>query len=56
MINNDYNRLQQLLINIVGNSIKFTSNGIIKIIIDDFDVKTLKFTVIDTGSGIKKEK
>lgn len=40
----------------IGNSIKFTQDGIVKIIIDDFCLKTLKITIIDTGSGIKKEK
>ena len=40
----------------IGNSVKFTFDGIIKIIIDNFDDKTLKFTILDSGSGIKKEK
>ena len=44
------------MINLLGNSIKFTQDGIIKVIINDFDERTLKITIIDSGSGIKKEK
>lgn len=40
----------------IGNSNKFTIDGIIKLYIDDFDNRTLKFTIIDSGSGIKKVK
>lgn len=36
----------------IGNSVKFTSNGIVKIIIDDFSLRTLKISILDTGSGI----
>ncbi len=53
-------RLSQVLINLVGNSIKFTKNGKIEVkalveIITDEDV-ALRFVVKDNGPGIPKEK
>jgi len=56
----DEYRLNQILINLVGNSIKFTPSGSIKIEIkpqsESDDSIVLKFCVIDTGIGIEKEK
>jgi len=53
-------RLNQILLNLVNNAIKFTPQGTIDIICEDEkeDEKnlTLKFTVSDTGIGISKEK
>ena len=52
----DGRRLKQILINLIGNSIKFTMKGFIKIKILKTDHKNVvKFEVIDTGVGIKKE-
>ena len=50
-------KLQQVLINILGNAVKFTpSGGKIQMIIDevsrDNGVANLKFTIADTGCGI----
>lgn len=55
----DPGRLRQILVNLVGNAIKFTDKGHIYIdvdgnVIDHTNVK-LKFSVIDTGVGIGKE-
>lgn len=50
-------RLQQLLVNLLGNAAKFTEKG--KIILDykvDQETSTVKFTVTDTGCGIHAEK
>lgn len=56
----DITRLRQILVNLVGNSIKFTSIGYIKIevdIEDDAEGKNnLIFKVIDTGIGIPLDK
>ena len=54
-IQGDKNRLRQVLINLVQNSIKFTeNNGIIEIIVSqDEEFTTIK--VIDNGLGIEKE-
>ncbi|WP_082048536.1 tetratricopeptide repeat-containing hybrid sensor histidine kinase/response regulator [Neotamlana nanhaiensis] len=53
-------RLSQILINLIGNSVKFTSNGIIKlnvVLLSKNDNKVgLRFEVEDNGIGIPKEK
>lgn len=52
----DPTRLRQILINIVGNAIKFTNTGFVKIDIDYESITEqkilLKFSVTDTGIGI----
>jgi len=59
VIGDEY-RLNQILINLIGNAIKFTPTGYIKIeaklISEDKDGIILEFRVIDTGIGIVKEK
>lgn len=53
MINSDEQRLQQIFMNFISNSIKFTQNGSIEILIEDgSDVHTLKITITDTGIGM----
>lgn len=53
-------RLNQILINLVGNAIKFTPSGSVKIVISLFQKKEseviLDFAISDTGIGIKKDK
>ncbi|PTT36188.1 histidine kinase [Chryseobacterium sp. HMWF028] len=56
----DESRLKQILINLLGNAVKFTEQGEIelkveKLNIDSRDI-TLRFSVRDTGIGIPKEK
>lgn len=54
----DPNRLRQLLTNLVGNAVKFTSNGEIVINAESHvegDKHRLHFAVRDTGIGISKE-
>jgi PAS domain S-box-containing protein len=56
----DPTRLNQILLNLVGNAIKFTEKGEVKIRIcllsEDKDSVELEFSVIDTGIGIPDQK
>jgi len=51
----DKNRLTQIFINLVGNALKFTLEGGITLIIDEAGPDYLKFSVKDTGIGIKEQ-
>lgn len=55
----DESRLKQILINLVGNAIKFTEDGIIKIDVNslsiDESLQELQFAITDTGIGISEE-
>ena len=56
----DRGRLKQILMNLIGNAIKFTDSGKISVSVDGrFDPDneaTLHFAVADTGVGIPKDK
>jgi len=60
LLKGDPSRLRQILTNLVGNALKFTSEGeiFIKISLKDETEKevSLLFEVIDTGTGIPEEK
>jgi signal transduction histidine kinase/ligand-binding sensor domain-containing protein/CheY-like chemotaxis protein len=60
LISGDASRLRQVLLNLVGNAIKFTSRGGVSINVQTIDRSgsstTLKFCVSDTGLGIPKDK
>ena len=52
-------RVRQLLTNIVGNAIKFTATGYVRVVtsfVDDAERPKMKIEVIDTGCGIPGEK
>lgn len=55
----DESRLKQVLINLVGNAIKFTEEGIIKIEVNSLPIaeslQELQFAISDTGIGISEE-
>lgn len=55
----DPTRIQQILNNLIGNAVKFTENGLIEIIVKNYEItqnKTrLVFKVKDTGIGISEE-
>jgi PAS domain S-box-containing protein len=56
-IRGDRNRLKQILLNLIGNAIKFTHKGGITVKAEVFEEKGhCQFSVIDTGIGISKEK
>ncbi len=57
----DPTRLRQILINLVGNAIKFTKDGEVLLKIDtepddENGLRNIRFTVSDTGIGIPEEK
>jgi two-component system, sensor histidine kinase RpfC len=52
----DAQHIQQVLMNLIGNAIKFTQNGFINVTVDvattEGEMSTLRFRVQDTGIGI----
>ncbi len=59
--NGDYIRIKEILCNILGNAVKFTKEGFIRLDIDwklnekDDSIVNLKMKVTDSGIGIKKD-
>jgi len=51
----DRGKLQEMLINLLGNSIKFTPTGWIKLTVEKTADEFIKFTVSDSGKGIDPE-
>ncbi|MFN3850203.1 MAG: ATP-binding protein [Spirosomataceae bacterium] len=60
LILGDKGRINQILVNLAGNAIKFTKNGSVTIslkkIFENVDTVILQFSVKDTGIGIPKDK
>ncbi len=55
-IESDPKRLKQILINLVGNAIKFTPSGSIKIVVSySVEAEKLRIDVIDSGIGISEK-
>lgn len=55
IINTDRTRLIQVLINLLGNAVKFTEHGKVALKISQSADNFLQFDVIDTGIGIDEE-
>ncbi len=53
-IHGDPIRLRQVLLNLVGNAVRFTRRGAITVTVET-DAKGLRFEVEDTGTGIRPE-
>jgi PAS domain S-box-containing protein len=60
VVRGDSNRLRQVVVNLIGNAIKFTVHGEVALNVhveaEDGDYRILHFTVSDTGIGIPAEK
>ena len=60
LLKGDTGRLRQIILNLVGNALKFTTKGGVIIHVSPIDDKqdkaTLKFKIIDSGIGIPKER
>jgi signal transduction histidine kinase/ligand-binding sensor domain-containing protein/DNA-binding response OmpR family regulator len=52
----DENKLRQVLINLLGNAIKFTSQGEIKLKVEQRENNQYHFEISDSGPGISKER
>jgi len=53
-IHSDKEKLQRILLHLIDNAIKFTTNGSVKLICE-VENQSIKFTIIDTGIGISQE-
>jgi len=51
----DESRIKQVIINLLGNALKFTADGFVHVLIENIDNETLKVCVKDSGRGILKE-
>lgn len=55
LIDTDPNRLRQVLVNLIGNAIKFTASGGVSLSVERAkvnDLEVLRFAVADSGAGI----
>lgn len=54
-ISTDRGKVTQVLINLLGNAVKFTEKGFIEFHIDIEESKNLRFDIVDSGIGISAE-
>ncbi len=55
IINTDKGKINQVLINLIGNAVKFTHKGNIELGVSILSDRTVQFSVSDTGIGISDE-
>ncbi len=55
VLKSDTSRLRQILVNLVGNALKFTSNGSVSLEVKKVSSNKYRFEVRDTGIGISDE-
>ena len=51
----DESKIKQVIINLIGNSLKFTSEGFVKVSVEKLQNHVLQIKVKDSGKGILKE-
>ncbi|WP_130470009.1 ATP-binding protein [Candidatus Magnetaquicoccus inordinatus] len=56
LVRGDNNRLRQILLNLIGNAVKFTASGSISLQVKKSVRNQLLFTVSDTGIGIPEDR
>jgi PAS domain S-box-containing protein len=60
LVRGDPTRLRQILVNLIGNALKFTERGVVSVSLrllgTDSSRSTLEFVVADTGIGIQPQK
>jgi len=54
-VHGDERKLRQVLVNLLGNAVKFTDEGKVTLTLDSLPDNKFKFTVSDTGKGICPE-
>lgn len=52
MLHSDSGRIRQILVNLIGNAVKFTERGSVTVRVDCADPEVITFSVTDTGRGI----
>lgn len=55
-VSGDEGKLRQVLINLLGNAVKFTPSGEVRLRVEDLGADGYAFEVCDTGPGIPKDK
>jgi signal transduction histidine kinase/CheY-like chemotaxis protein/HAMP domain-containing protein len=55
LINSDKGKIEQILLNLLFNAVKFTDEGEVRLIITTLNATDISFTVCDTGIGISAE-
>jgi Signal transduction histidine kinase len=56
LVMGDPTRVQQILLNIIKNAVKFTKDGYVHLELQRADERTMLFEITDTGIGITKDK
>jgi signal transduction histidine kinase/DNA-binding response OmpR family regulator len=55
LVHGDQSKIRQILINLLGNSVKFTDSGLITLVLSQQSTNNFTFEIIDTGPGISQE-